>query len=194
MTQQNDYDSIMTSFAELGTASADHGPTPSSTTHGPRLSSARQSPNPNRPGGPWTEELVERLKTLHEDTTLSFSHIARRLGHGLTRNAVIGKAARLGLPRRAPEQPAARLPKAPRYKPPRRQAPPRHCRRRKARDTSQQFAASPASCPAPLLIPLIETTACQCKFIPGHDGLCCAHPVVLGGSWCGFHRRIVEAH
>lgn len=46
----------------------------------------------------WTEERIERLKS---DWTegYSASQIAARLG-GITRNAVIGKVARMGLPRR----------------------------------------------------------------------------------------------
>jgi hypothetical protein len=43
------------------------------------------------------------LKTLHAKG-LSFSKIASRIGCGLSRNAVIGKAARLGLPRRGPDR------------------------------------------------------------------------------------------
>lgn len=46
----------------------------------------------------WTEERIEQLKTLWKDG-LSASQIARRLG-GTTRNAVIGKVHRLGLPGR----------------------------------------------------------------------------------------------
>lgn len=45
----------------------------------------------------WPVESVELLRKLwlegHDAT-----HIARAIGHGLTRNAVIGKADRLGLP------------------------------------------------------------------------------------------------
>jgi len=44
----------------------------------------------------WTEDRVNGLKVLW-DEGLSASKIARALGNGLTRNAVIGKAHRLGL-------------------------------------------------------------------------------------------------
>ncbi len=47
----------------------------------------------------WTNETVERLKTLWAEGQ-SASVIARRIG-GITRNAVIGKVHRLGLPGRA---------------------------------------------------------------------------------------------
>ena len=53
----------------------------------------------------WTEERVEVLKKLWLDGH-SASQIARQLGDGLTRNAVIGKVHRLGLSgRAAPSQP-----------------------------------------------------------------------------------------
>ncbi len=53
----------------------------------------------------WTEERVEVLKKLWLDG-FSASQIAKQLGDGLTRNAVIGKVHRLGLSgRAAPSQP-----------------------------------------------------------------------------------------
>ncbi|GIK48012.1 MAG: hypothetical protein BroJett013_07090 [Alphaproteobacteria bacterium] len=47
----------------------------------------------------WTEERVNKLKTLWAQG-LSCSQIAAQLGGGFTRNAVIGKRMRLGLPDR----------------------------------------------------------------------------------------------
>ena len=44
----------------------------------------------------WTDERVEKLRELW-DKGLSASQIAKELGEGVTRNAVIGKAHRLGL-------------------------------------------------------------------------------------------------
>jgi GcrA cell cycle regulator len=66
----------------------------------------------------WTDERVEVLKKLWLDG-LSASQIAKQLGGGVTRNAVIGKVHRLGLSgRAAPSQPvrapALRTPRAPR--------------------------------------------------------------------------------
>lgn len=46
--------------------------------------------------GPWTDELVERLITLNREG-YSCSEIAARLGHGFSRNAIIGKIHRLKL-------------------------------------------------------------------------------------------------
>lgn len=54
----------------------------------------------------WTDERVEVLKKLWLDG-LSASQIAKQLGGGVTRNAVIGKVHRLGLSgRAAPSKPA----------------------------------------------------------------------------------------
>lgn len=44
----------------------------------------------------WTDEAVERLKTLHSQG-LSGAELAARLGCGLTRSAIFGKLHRLGL-------------------------------------------------------------------------------------------------
>lgn len=57
----------------------------------------------------WTESRIEKLKAMHAER-LSASIIARALGGGLTRNAVIGKIHRLKLPTfgRRPAQPRVR--------------------------------------------------------------------------------------
>ncbi len=65
----------------------------------------------------WTDERVELLRQLWLDGK-SASQISAQLGHGLTRNAVIGKVHRLGLAGRAktptPAAPAPRPASAPR--------------------------------------------------------------------------------
>jgi len=62
----------------------------------------------------WTDERVETLKKLWLDG-LSASQIAKQLGQGVTRNAVIGKVHRLGLSgRAAPSKPARPAFRAPR--------------------------------------------------------------------------------
>jgi GcrA cell cycle regulator len=62
----------------------------------------------------WTDERVEQLR-LHWVEGKSASQIAALLGHGLTRNAVIGKVHRLGLATRAKSPGSA----SPRPRPPR---------------------------------------------------------------------------
>lgn len=189
-------DSILEQPSELGMGSADQKSMPSSTTPGSdSFNGAMRKPHvkPNRPGGSWTEELVEKLKALWQIQSLSATQIGNRLG-GLSRNAVLGKVFRLGLEPRGPRNDLTYNPRArnndphrPKFKFGACMAPRR--KRRTARDTSSDYAAPSlsASCPAPLLIPLIETTACQCKFIPSHDGLCCGHPAFGKSSWCEFH-------
>lgn len=47
----------------------------------------------------WTQERIDMLTELHA-SGMTFGQIAKRMGNGVTRNAVIGKAKRLGLPAR----------------------------------------------------------------------------------------------
>src|SRR5947209_18000513 len=59
----------------------------------------------------WTEERIERLKTMWHDGSTA-SQIADELG-GVSRNAVIGKAHRLGLEQRpSPVKPGEEMKKA----------------------------------------------------------------------------------
>ena len=53
----------------------------------------------------WTEARVELLKSLHAQGGLSCAEIAKKLGGGISRNAVIGKVTRLGLARTRPPSP-----------------------------------------------------------------------------------------
>lgn len=65
----------------------------------------------------WSVERVEQLKKLFADG-LSFSAIANEMACGLSRNAVLGKASRLGLVRgRAVTAKPERTPRAPSAKP-----------------------------------------------------------------------------
>jgi len=59
----------------------------------------------------WTDEQVELLRQLWLDGR-SASQISAQLGHGLTRNAVIGKVHRLGLAGRAKSPPPAASPRS----------------------------------------------------------------------------------
>ena len=55
----------------------------------------------------WTEDRVAILREMYA-AGFTASRIAERIGGGVTRNAVIGKAIRLGLPRRGPSPPHQR--------------------------------------------------------------------------------------
>jgi GcrA cell cycle regulator len=140
----------------------------------------------------WTDERVAELKRLWEQG-LSASQIAAALG-GITRNAVIGKAHRLGLaarpsPIKGPGQP--RVPGVPRVRvarvrpksamrpdrlarPPQRELPPR--------------PAMPAEPPRPRVFNP-NGPACQWPIgEPGHDGFhFCEAPAVQGKPYCEYH-------
>src|SRR5437868_14647630 len=64
----------------------------------------------------WTDERIEQLRSLWTEG-LSASHIAKVMGGGISRNAVIGKVHRLGLAGRAtaPRSERIRMPSAPRH-------------------------------------------------------------------------------
>lgn len=66
----------------------------------------------------WTDERIEQLKSLWTEG-LSASHIAKMMGGGISRNAVIGKVHRLGLAGRAiaPRAERVRLHGASRHSP-----------------------------------------------------------------------------
>ena len=68
----------------------------------------------------WNDERVEQLCKLRADG-LSCSQIAKQLGCGITRNAVIGKLHRLGLS--GPREPSMPKPKVLRARPPKREPP-----------------------------------------------------------------------
>ena len=87
----------------------------------------------------WTDERVARLKKLWSETGKSAAEIARELGGGLSRNAVIGKVHRLGLSGRASANPLGRPAQA---RPP---SPAKSCTALKSPMTGWSFSAA-ASC------------------------------------------------
>ena len=116
---------------------------------------------------PWTDELMEKLRMLWEKG-LPASQIAEQLGEGLSRNAVIGKAHRLGLearpsPVKVADSPAAK-PKA---------------------------APKPAKAEKPHRTSLLELNDRVCKWPIGHPGDAdfhfCGKPSQAGYPYCGEH-------
>lgn len=147
----------------------------------------------------WTDDRVERLKTLWLDGH-SASAVARQLG-GVTRNAVIGKVHRLGLSGRAPPSPPSRLgaarsrPRLKLAKPSLRLVAPAPAAAVPRLSTAAHPATSQPSCdPCESAVPLLQVTSCGCRFGLGDPrseafGFCDAPRV--RGSYCARHAEIV---
>jgi GcrA cell cycle regulator len=139
----------------------------------------------------WTEDRVETLRKLWLDG-FSASQIAKQLGGGLTRNAVIGKVHRLGLSgRAAPSQPQRPAFKATR---PARPAP---------APTPVVRRAEPVSQPEPKRVYVAEEAgsatvltlgAHMCKWPigdPSSDGFSFCGRVSSGeGPYCAHHAQV----
>ncbi|WCL54789.1 GcrA family cell cycle regulator [Gimibacter soli] len=113
----------------------------------------------------WTDERIELLKNLW-DSGQSASQIAKELGEGVTRNAVIGKAHRLGLKSR-PSPVKADKPEAP--------AAPKRVEKKEAKK----------------LVTLLDLTDRMCKWPHGHPGdedfHFCGKPSEPGMPYCASH-------
>jgi GcrA cell cycle regulator len=140
----------------------------------------------------WADDHTNLLKILWAQG-LSASQIAQRLGTGFTRNAVIGKAHRLGLQRRSastPRKPASAL-ALPKPQPkPRRvvvQLPPRPAR---------TAPPPPALKRDPEIshgnVTLATAAPCSCKWPVGErtgaDMLICGAPAEKDRPYCTNHR------
>lgn len=130
-------------------------------------------------GGVWADEtIVARLKELWAQGN-SCSQIAFALGNGITRNAVIGKVTRLGLPDRGGATGG---------------------NSRKGYVRTKPVIAKPrlivikGDVAAPFFLCPLETFAegDTCRFISGDIGRpgwqMCGHP---GHPWCEYHRTVV---
>ena len=113
----------------------------------------------------WTDERIDLLKSLW-DSGQSASQIARELGDGVTRNAVIGKAHRLGLKSR-PSPVKNDKPEAP--------AAPKRAEKKEAKK----------------LVTLLDLTDRMCKWPIGHPGETdfhfCGKPSEPGMPYCAGH-------
>lgn len=126
----------------------------------------------------WTEERTALLRALWAEG-LSCTQIADQIG-GLSRNAVIGKSNRLGLPRRKRKEGAPRRPKEKRAY--------RIGRASVAPDLFQDALPPPDF----LGIPFVETDAKTCMY-PEGDGahmLFCGQPRKDESSYCPGHHAI----
>lgn len=114
----------------------------------------------------WTDERVEQLKTLWLAGLRSCSEIAKELGDDISRNAVVGKVHRLGLPHRGKGDSQPR---------PRRQSGPRRATQRKVRAPGE-LEVIPLPPQRPEAIPLaqrktlLELKNHHCRFPYGDPG------------------------
>lgn len=152
----------------------------------------------------WTEERVEQLKKLWNQG-LSASQIAAELGHGVTRNAVIGKVHRLGLSGRA---------KAPASSAPRARKATRAPSHPMTMTTRGNLALAPRIAPTPrpvveyqpaivaedVVVPMservtiMELRESMCRWPLGDPSTSefrfCGGPSPIGTPYCTFHERI----
>lgn len=152
----------------------------------------------NRSGGPnknWTEWRVDLLTKYHADglsDTLITDQINHDTGSCFTRNAIIGKRHRIGLPCRMSQLTAQGIfhPRPPRRSREQGQA------NRRAREhiNGQKFACVPVpEMPSPdhLGIALNDLKPTHCRF-PRGDGpfTFCGHKVKPDSPYCEFHHHL----
>jgi GcrA cell cycle regulator len=137
----------------------------------------------------WSDEKVQALKLLWADPTLSLSDMADRLGIE-TRNAIAGKANRLGLPlRRQPNSRQGQRAAAKERKPPVRASTVMRIVRKPR--LKQPESVMPAGEPPHLHLTLLQLTDATCKFPRGDDRFTfCGHSIQPDSPYCSFHHRL----
>ncbi len=146
----------------------------------------------------WPKERDEELKRLYALTpSLSSSEIAAELGCGLTRNAIIGRIHRLGLPLRGKMKPSGK-PKAPRKAP--------ENKRRVVWANGNSDKLRLLDCPIiesgpirsvavePRNVTLADLTPNDCRYPYGESPeiVFCGHPKIEGCSYCGPHLVLTK--
>lgn len=148
----------------------------------------------------WTAQQVEILKRCWVEDK-SCAVIAREIGGGITKNAVIGKARRLNLPKRqAPRYGAGKGRGRPLFRPkvalPRNRSlirilfgPPLKVK------PARQSPVTTGVAPMPLNLTLLQLTDRTCKYgvgeATGASQLFCGHRVRVGTHWCVSHYQLV---
>jgi GcrA cell cycle regulator len=127
----------------------------------------------------WDAERIATLRKLWGEG-VSASQIALRLGGDVTRNAVVGKANRMGFLQRKP-QPIYRVPRPIKMV-------------RKARPTPRSWTLG--SEPLPPTDPdergriaVADLEPHHCRYIPGDDRLFCGADRAAGLPYCAAHAR-----
>ncbi len=145
-------------------------------------------------GSSWTDDREATLTRLWTDG-LSASQIAGELG-GTTRNAVISKVGRLGLPKRRDAYARQAKTRANNDR-----SATMRIKKLRVRGPSNGGAQivecvvrEPVATPSEFLgIPLLDLNPDQCRFTnsESHPYLFCGQPVIPGQSWCRSCSRIV---
>lgn len=147
---------------------------------------------------PWANELiVERLKALwlgHSASQIS-NIIGAEFNISVTRNAIIGKAVRLGINQQTKTTRHNMQAGRPRAKP-------RATLRvvsggsggalRVTRSVSTDLPKLRCIAEPSLNLPLLEWTSNTCKYIAGDDGLACGHKTYAATSWCLSHFQLIR--
>jgi GcrA cell cycle regulator len=142
----------------------------------------------------WTEEKIKTLTRMWADGR-TCSQIGAAIG--MSRNAVIGKRCRIGLPNRGESKSKHRSrPRSTKYAvPEKRILTPPHIQALKAMEEEMKAAAPVVrthdDAPVPLMIPLLDLTDQMCRWIVTDDRpfLYCAHETEPGTSYCEHHYR-----
>jgi len=147
-------------------------------------------------GQHWTAEQDDLLRKLYEPTKegrLSASQIAAEMACGFTRNAVIGRIHRLGLPLRG------QIKRAPRIKRQRIES----IRMVRANSNSNAIRiiesatleSAKLRCAEvePMNVDLVDLSTDGCRY-PYGDGpfVFCNHPTIDGGKYCGPHYDLTR--
>ncbi len=139
---------------------------------------------PTRSG--WSDARLTRLLELW-NARLSAAQIARQLGDGLTRSAVVGKLFRMGLTRESAERNAARADGA------------RQSHRKQRTAKGRPFNPKPAPLPPPspcqvrpLMTGILELQPSSCRWpcAAAAETRFCGHVKQAGSPYCPDHRRI----
>lgn len=146
-----------------------------------------ENSTPIKQPSPWSEPVTARLIEIwpHNSGLQCAAILNGEFGILLTRQAVIGKATRIGIasitkttrhPMDFSHRPRIAKPialRAPIQRKPRRELPPMACE------------------VPPLNLSLADLPDNGCRFIPGSDLLYCGHEQWKESSYCAFHHRIV---
>ena len=127
----------------------------------------------------WTDDRVELLKKLWKKG-YSASQIAEELGGNVTRNAVIGKAHRLGLSSRpSPVKKSAEAAKKPKPAPAK---------------AKKKPVEKPATEEEPEVVTILSLTERMCKWPIGHPGEpgfhFCGRKSMSGQPYCTYHAAM----